>query len=175
MKSYRLLFLLPLICFLTACPYSSAFKVGEPQEIDNIQWDGTWISSRIENGKMIKDELIFKKSGKQVMNVNTAFHVLRADRSSKLKLKGYPVKIGGQNWLLLYNPKRNSDKKYMYLGYEFSASNTLLLKILSDTKVPEDLTSPTALEAWILANQKDSGIWEDTLQFQRLGYLEKKP
>jgi hypothetical protein len=170
-----LFLLLPLLLLLVACPYSSSFKVGEPQTVDENQWNGAWYSSKIEDGTKIQDELIFKKTGNNQLSVQTQFHVLRSDRPAKLKLKGFPVTIGGKKLLLLYNPKRNSNKEFMYLGYDFKESGELQIKILSDEKVPEKIASASELEKWLIENYDQAAIWEDTISFHRaMGLLKSK-
>lgn len=169
MNTSRILFLtlLPMLLFLIACPYSSSFKVGSPIGIDASQWDGKWVSSKIEAGNQIKDELIFKKKGANYLAVQTEFHVLRSDRPSTLKLKGYPVSIAGKNWLLLYNSKDNKKKEFMYLGYEFKTPDQLEIRVLSDEKVPENIGSAAELEKWLSENQSKPEIWEDIILFER--------
>jgi len=167
--------LLPFLLLLVACPYSSSFKVGVPLTVDENQWNGAWYSSKIENGTKIQDELVFKKTGNNQLSVQTQFHVLRSDRPAKLKLKGFPVTIGGKKLLLLYSSKKNSNKEFMYLGYEFNDSGDLQIKILSDEKVPEKIGSASELEKWLLENYEQTAIWEDTISFQRsMGLLKSK-
>lgn len=166
MKSFRILFALLGILLLTACPYSSVFKVGTPQIVEEALWNGTWVSQKMENGKMIKDELVFKKSGKNKLSVSTGVHVLSSERKSDMKLQGFPVSIGGKNWLLLYNSRRNSDKKYMYLGYQMLENDRMQLTVLSDEKVPETFTTAADFEKWLVEHQHEN-IWEDTLVFER--------
>ncbi len=163
--------ILPFLFLLIACPYSSTFKVGEPQMVDENQWNGNWYSTKIEAGTKIQDELVFKKTGNNLLSVHTQFHILRSDRPAKLKLKGYPLSVAGKNLLLLYNPKKNSNKEFMYLGYEFNESGNLELKVLSDEKVPENIASASELEKWLIENYSKSEIWEDTLTFERVHVL----
>ncbi len=166
-NKFYLIVLLPLLLLFTACPYSSSFKVGNPILVDASQWEGHWVSTKIEAGNKIKDELVFKKKGTNALAVQTEFHVLRSDRPSMLKLKGYPVSIGGKNWLLLYNSKDNKKKEYMYLQYEFKSVDKLELKVLSDEKVPENISSAAELEKWLTENQSNAEVWEDAILFER--------
>lgn len=166
MKPFQILIALLGMLLLTACPYSSVFKVGTPQVVQESLWNGTWVSQKMENGKIIKDELIFKKSSKNRLSVTTGVHVMSSERKSDMKLQGFPVSIGRKDWLLLYNPRRNSDKKYMYLGYQMLENDRMQLTVLSDEKVPETFTNAAEFEKWLVEHQHEN-IWEDTLVFER--------
>lgn len=162
-----------LIGLLTGCPYSSPHKAGTPLPADE-SWNAYWVSQKIENGKLIQDVLEIKKSGKYQLSVLSSLHIMSAERSSRQKLKAYPVRIGAQEFLLFYNPKNNEDKKYMYVGYKFLTPDKLELKTLSDKTVPENLSTREDLEKWLTDHASHPELWEDTLIFEKGIQMEIK-
>jgi len=169
MKGFRfLIFLFTVLAFLlTACPFSSPFKVGQP-ELPDAKWTGIWEHKKMLNDSVVTDKLNIKIKNKEEIFLSSYIHFLNTERPQRRSLKGYPVSVGTHKLVLLYSLNHNPDQLYMYFKYDFPEPGILILRALNDEKVPDNLSTASALEAWILEQGNDQSIWEEPVPYSQV-------
>lgn len=167
MKNTRLLITLSVIAFFcTACPYTSPFMVGTPDNADSV-WNGQWVQEHKVGDSIHLSYLTFRVKKQDELILSTRLHLFPNSQPERRNMKAFLRKSGDIPLLLVYPLTQNADKLYTYYKWHMPSPDSLELSALDDHIVPDTLDTHEKLSAWLLTHSRIDSIWEPMQLFTR--------
>lgn len=148
------------------CPYQSPVEICTYEEAlkNDKNLDGSWVAFH-EDGS--KDELMFEKIAKSVLNV-THKEFDKNDRPKGVnKYRAYAANINGE---ILFNIE-TKEGKYMFAKYGWSGKNEFFMQMISEEYMEKNFKPDTVtteiLKSFLFDKANRNEIYDDKVEFYK--------
>lgn len=155
-----LLALLPLLLFLTGCPYNSKVALSEPKIALDKALLGEWRSDKEPNDSSVMKVFEFNPNEYSIVIVDKSDNKTTVDY-----YRAFITSVADRKLLNLESLKSKGD--YNFCSYIVDG-NQLTVKVVSDIAVKEKYPSSKALAKAFAVKINDKDFFEDGLVFKRV-------